>query len=530
MPLDKDSPYYLHLLQNISLFALSLIFLPIDTIILLWSLILRPSLAPHASREALSKAQNSPTYKRRTILVTGVGMTKGLALARAFHLAGHRVIGADFEAHGALVCGRVSRSLNAFYPMQKPTATSSAGYVSSLLSIIQREHVELWVSCSGVASAVSDGEAKEAVEAQTACRAIQYDVATTSMLHEKHYFIERTQALGLTVPETHVVTSRAQLRDIFADAKVKGIQYILKTVAMDDANRGNMTLLPFASDAETEKYTTRINASEANPWIAQQFISGREYCTHALVIRGQVKVFVASPSLELLMHYVALPSESPLSLAMLAFTRTFAAAHGETFTGHLSFDFLVESESERAMDPKHITLYPIECNPRAHTAVALFNDTPEMVGAYLSLLDRRRTGLGAGEMVSETPIVPRAPKKYHWMGHDLVAFCIMPVLAALRPFVTSTTDSNGNGTTNKINTIASPESMGTDPKPQSITAGLSLFADYAMTWKDGTYEVWDPLPWWWLYHVYWPMQFAYAAVAGVRWSRVNVSTTKMFLC
>jgi len=526
MPLDKDSPYYLHLLQNLSLLTLSLIFLPVNTIILVWSLILRPSLAPHASRDAVSNMQSSPSFKRRTILVTGVGMTKGLALARSFHLAGHRVIGADFEAHGALVCGRVSRSLDAFYPMQKPTAASSAGYVSSLLSIIQREHVDLWVSCSGVASAVSDGEAKEAVEAQTACKAIQYDVATTSMLHEKHTFIKRTQALGLTVPETHVVTSRAQLRDIFADAKVKGIQYILKTVAMDDANRGNMTLLPFASDAETEKHTARINASEANPWIAQQFISGREYCTHALVIRGQVKVFVASPSLELLMHYVALPSESPLSLAMLAFTRTFAAAHGESFTGHLSFDFLVEPESERAQDPKNITLYPIECNPRAHTAVALFNDTPEMVGAYLSLLDRRRTGLGAGELDAETPIVPRAPQKYHWMGHDLVAFCVMPIIAALRPFITATSTSivPNNATTTPATTTE------TDPNPQSITAGLRLFADYAMTWKDGTYEVWDPLPWWWLYHVYWQMQFAYAAVAGVRWSRVNVSTTKMFLC
>ncbi|KAG9590125.1 hypothetical protein KCU90_g14242, partial [Aureobasidium melanogenum] len=49
-------------------------------------------------------------------------------------------------------------------------------------------------------------------------------------------------------------------------------------------------------------------------------------------------------------------------------------------------------------------------------------------------------------------------------------------------------------------------------------------------WKDGTYEIWDPLPAWWLYHVYWPFQFAKSLVTGFKWSRINVSTTKMFGC
>lgn len=507
MPLGKDSPAYLHALQNIGLLVLSIVFLPLDTFVLLWSFILRPGLAPDKSRDALTKTRNKPSFKQRTILVTGVGMTKGLVLARAFHLAGHRVIGADFEAHGALVCGRVSRSLSKFCAMQKPTPTSSDRYVQSLLNIIQHEQVDLWVSCSGVASAVSDGEAKEVIESQTKCKAIQYDIKTTETLHEKHTFIQRTQEIGLTVPETHVVESKEQLRDIFADAKKKGIHYIMKTIGMDDANRGDMTLLPADSETATEKAVQRINASKETPWIAQQFIKGKEYCTHAVVIRGVVKVFVACPSLELLMHYEALPYDSALSKAMLAFTRKFASASGPEFTGHLSFDFLVEEKDQVEQDPNKITLYPIECNPRAHTAVALFNDTPEMVDAYLSLLDRRKTGYDASEVEAETPVIPRHPAKYHWVGHDLVACCIMPVVALV----------SGSGKT-------------TDDKEAGLVAGFQQFADYMLYWKDGTYEVWDPLPWWWLYHVYWPMQFFNALMTGAKWSRVNVSTTKMFMC
>jgi catechol O-methyltransferase len=44
------------------------------------------------------------------------------------------------------------------------------------------------------------------------------------------------------------------------------------------------------------------------------------------------------------------------------------------------------------------------------------------------------------------------------------------------------------------------------------------------------FEVWDPLPFWWLYHVYWPAVFWGRACGGGsgRWSRVNVSTGKVF--
>lgn len=503
MVLNKDSPPWAHTAQNLGLLVLSVLLLPIDTFILILSFILRPKLAPDHSSAKMHEIKSRPSFRPRTILVTGVGMTKGLALARLFHSAGHRVIGADFERNGALVCGRVSRALNKFYPMSKPEGEDSTKYIQDLLRIIKHERVDLWVSCSGVASAVSDGEAKEVIESETRCKAIQYDVKTTETLHEKHTFIEHTASLGLTVPETHVVTDRGAVRDIFANAK--GKQFIMKTIAVDDANRGDMTLLPRPSHSETEKALSRVNASEANPWIAQQYINGREYCTHALVIRGQVKAFVACPSLELLMHYEALPSTSPLSRAMLTWTKTFAADGGDTFTGHLSFDFLVEAADEKQQDPEKITLYPIECNPRAHTAVALFNDTPELVDAYLSLLDNdNTTATSSSSKRQDGVIVPKTPAKYYWVGHDLVTCVFVPLLDCIR----------GSGAASL----------------SDVMDGVRDFRAYVFGWRDGTYEVWDPLPWWWLYHVYWPVQFFNSLVRGQRWSRVNVSTTKMFLC
>ncbi|KIX98627.1 uncharacterized protein Z520_05928 [Fonsecaea multimorphosa CBS 102226] len=494
--LQGNSPLLAHRLQNASLLILSLVFLPLDTLILIVSLLVSKVLPnePKSNREA---TQRRAGFRRRTVLVTGVGMTKGLVLARLFHAAGHDVLGADFEPDGALVCGRVSSSLKRFYRLQKPNPKSGAApYIQNLLDIVLREKVELWISCSGVASAVEDGMAKEVVEARTDCRAIQFDVKTTQTLHEKHSFMEHTKAIGLTVPETHEITSRAAVQSILRNAP-PGRKYIMKTIGVDDSVRGDLTLLPKKSDLETSEHIARLRISPDSPWILQEFIQGKEYCTHSLVVRGHVKAFVACPSAELLMHYQALPIESALSQAMMEFTKTYAASGGEGFSGHLSFDFMVWDEN--AAGPRNVVLYPIECNPRAHTAVALFNGTATaMVDAYLSVLENSHS------QRTDTRIVrPITNDKYYWTGHDLVTRAILPTVSFLTLSGASIWD---------------------------LSQSYTTFLSHLFTWRDGTYVLWDPLPWWWLYHVYWPMRFWGCIRRGRKWSRINVSTAKMFEC
>ncbi|SMR60321.1 unnamed protein product [Zymoseptoria tritici ST99CH_1E4] len=491
--LDGDSSRLAHAWQNMALILLSIVFLPLNASILLLNYALRSlSQLLFNTRNAFS----SPS-KPRTILVTGVGMTKGLVLARLFHLSGHRVIGADFEPNGALVPGRVSVAISKFYRLQKPkpTPNGSAPYIQGLLDVITKEKVDLWVSCSGVASAVEDGEAKEIVESRTSCKAIQFDVRTTQTLHEKNSFIEYTESIGLTVPETHSITSRDAVAAIFDKAPV-GRKYILKPIGMDDSARADMTLLPKSSEKETSAHISRLRISEKNPWIVQQFVRGEEFCTHALIIKGKVKAFVACPSAELLMHYVALPTNSALSQAMQLFTEKFAASWESDFTGHCSFDFLVEDATPN--DPKNIVLYPIECNPRAHTAVALFNHTPELADRYLEALSSSSSSTTKSDHIT----YPTSPRTYYWAAHDLVTLALLPALSLLRG----------------------------QSSLQDLTQNLASLATQLLTWKDGTYELWDPLPWFFLYHVYWPMTFWKCLVGGKKWSRVNVSTLKMFEC
>jgi hypothetical protein len=196
--LDADSSPVLHTAQNVLLILLSLALLPLSTSILVLSYAVQPFVNPNALRRQL---QRSPQFRSKTVLVTGVGMAKGLRIARAFYQAGHRVIGADFEPYDIPVSGRFSRAIAKFYRVCKPSDEyGAAHYIRDLTYIVEKEEVDLWVSCSGVASALEDGQAMEVLERRTKCKSIQFDVKTTATLHEKDSFIVYAESLGLVWP------------------------------------------------------------------------------------------------------------------------------------------------------------------------------------------------------------------------------------------------------------------------------------------------------------------------------------------
>lgn len=446
-------------------------------------------------------------------------MSKGLTLARTFYSAGHHVIGADFEDYMVPVCGHFSKSIDTFYRLSRPSSeTGAQRYMKDLIDIIKKENVELWVSCSGVASGIKDGEAAEIIEKETKCKAIQFGLTLMETLHEKHSFIDNTRQLGLNVPDTHLVTSETESLAVLYPEKQRsaiGTKYVMKSVFLDDSSRADMTLLPRPSMRETETHIKRLNPTPFRPFVLQRFISGPEYCTHSLIIAGKVKTFVACHSAELLMHYFPLPTSSALSQAMLLYTTLYASRTGSSMTGHFSIDFLVESsvaeaaENEIGVSDTEVRklmsqIYPIECNPRAHTAVVCLSDEAEdMSDAYLSILpDHEPKGISNGHR-GEALVVPKpGVPGYYWIGHDLVTRVILPVLRFL---------------TFEIGVME--------------MLGFWLeFAEHVIYWRDGTYEVWDPWPFWWSYVGYWPGMFVVSLWERKWWSRCNVSTQKIFGC
>lgn len=482
----QQQSFTIHLLKNFSLICLSIISLPVTTTVVA-SCLLYGYLFPTPALPAISHLSTPP----KTVLVSSLAMAKGLSLARAFYLAGHRVIGLDFQRAGIPSSGKYSRSLSGHYELQTPiNPMEKKEYVQHLVKIIKEEKVDLWVCVSGVATTIEDAISKDEIERETSCKVFQLNPETSETLHDKHQFIEKTAEIGLKIPETRIVESQEEALDFLARKKVG--KYVLKSVWLDDVSRADMTLYPRSTTHETKAIISGLEITIERPWIFQEFIKGTEYCTHAVVVRGCVTAFVSCPSSEVLMHYKALPAKSNHSKKLLEFTEKYSKSlEGGQATGQLSFDIIVQ---ESKSGDRELQLYPIECNPRTHTAVVLFEkDARRLADCYLSLIDSSR--------VSPKDIcIPDATvtDNFYWIGHDVVSLLLLPLLPTFDFW--------------------------------SFLIGLKEFTIHLLFWKDATFEVWDPLPFWFLYHVYWPGLFIWSLLTGKKWSRINVSTTRIFEC
>jgi hypothetical protein len=499
---------------------LSVLITPLCTFITVLSWVISPYLkvSRHIAHYRKWRRISSSTFKPRNVLLTGVGMSKGLALSRTFYRAGHNIIGADFEPYLIPVSGHFSTTISTFYRLTKPSAqTGSAKYIRDLIDLIKKEKIELWVPCSGEGNTLEDAEAAEAVEKETDCKVIQFGLTLTETLHDKYSFITNTRRVGLNVPETHLVTSETEALVILYPEKSRGMRWVMKSVRLDDAARGSgeLVVLPKLSGKETHAEVKRLNPTPFRPFVLQEFINGVEYCSHSLIVAGEIRTFVACPSKELLMHYTPLPTSSALSQAMLLYTTLYAQRTGSSMTGHFSLDFLVDSEvakvaesrigvEEREVRELMEHIFPIECNPRVHTAILAFQDVSEdLADAYLSILPKHEPkGISNGHR-DDALVVPKpGVEGYYWIGHDLVTKILLPVLKVVKG------------------------EMGL----KECLQRWMEFLEHVCFWREATYEIWDPWPTWWAYVGYWPLVFLMRLWEGRWWSRVNLATNKIFDC
>ena len=295
----------------------------------------------------------------RTVMVSGGKMTKALSLARAFHRAGHRVVLVE-SAKYRLTGHRFSRAVDAFHCVPEPTAP---GYAQALLDVVQREQVDVFVPVSSPAASLPDAQAKDLLDG--VCDVVHADVQMVQMLDDKAAFSKAAVALGLRVPDWHRITDPRQVEEFDFPA---GRSYILKRIAYNPVGRLDLTQLSSATPERNSAFVRSLPISDVDPWILQEFIPGREYCTHGTVRQGRLQVYGCCES-----------SASQLNYAMVdkpeirSWVDRFVDVLG--ITGQVSFDFIESADGN---------VYAIECNPRTHSAITMFHDHPQVASAYLT--------------------------------------------------------------------------------------------------------------------------------------------------
>lgn len=298
-----------------------------------------------------------PAPGRKTVLLSGGKMTKALHLARAFHAAGHRVILVE-SAPYRFTGHRFSRAVDRFHVVPD---CADDDYAPALLRIVLRERVDVYVPVCSPASSYYDALAKPLLEPH--CEVLHSDAGTIRELDDKHAFVGRAAALGLPVPDTHRVTSPEQV-DAFRFALSS---YILKSIDYDPVHRLDLTTLPRPTPAATAAFARSKPITPEHPWILQQFVTGREFCVHTTSRDGVVQVYACCPSSAFQLNY-AMVDVPEIAAWVRGFVEPLA------LTGQTSFDLIQTDDG---------TVLPLECNPRTHSAITMFDDPAALARAYL---------------------------------------------------------------------------------------------------------------------------------------------------
>ena len=341
------------LLKTLGTLTLLLIVLPINlTVVLiawLWGVLSRPPQPPL-------------TEHPKTIMLTGGKMTKALQLARSFAAVGHRVILVETHKYW-LVGHRFSKAVDRFYTVPAPQKDPE-GYSHALLEIAKQENVDVYVPvCSPVAS-YYDSLAKPVLSG--CCEVFHFDAPVTKMLDDKFAFAQTARSLGLSVPKSFKITDPQQVLDF--DFTGEKRPYILKSIPYDSVRRLNLTKLPCETKSETEAFVKSLPISEEKPWIMQEFIPGKEYCTHSTIRNGELRLHCCCESSAFQINY-----ENVDQPEILQWVSHFAKE--QKLNGQASFDFIQAEDG---------IVYAIECNPRTHSAITMFYNHPGVADAYLS--------------------------------------------------------------------------------------------------------------------------------------------------
>ena len=365
------------LLKNLGTLTLLTLALPLNLAIVVAAVIWNGIISPFKKRKIIDKPEN--------ILLTGGKMTKALQLARSFHAAGHNVT--LIETHKYWLSGhRFSNAVNNFYTVPAPEKDPD-GYCQAILKIVQKENIDAFIPVSSPVASYYDSLAGELIAPY--CQVIHFTAEITRILDDKFTLCEKARSLGLSAPKAFLITDPQQILDF--DFSADGSKYLLKSIRYNSVSRLDMTQLPFEG---MKDYVKNLSISEDNPWAMQEFITGQEYCTHSTVRNGKIRLHCCSKSSPFQVNYEHV--ERP---EIYAWVEKFVKELN--LTGQISFDFIQTQDG---------TVYPIECNPRTHSAITMFYNHPGLADAYLK----------DSVNENETPIVPLPDSKpTYWLYHEI---------------------------------------------------------------------------------------------------------------
>lgn len=286
------------------------------------------------------------------VLLTGARSTCALEIARHLNVQGHRVIACDTSRTHV---SRYSNAVDKFLKVPSPRFQTEE-FILEINRIIEEENIEwvipVWEEVMYLALFLNrlPGHVK------VLCSNFQ----VVHMLHHKWLFIEKLRSMGIRAPETFLLKSQEDLHQLNYSKP-----YVLKACY----SRGSRKIIKMMPGSNVPN----IDISKENPWIAQEYIHGKKFCSYSICHEGKVRAHTAYPVEHTMDESSCLAFESIDHPEIYQWVEHLAAKL--ELTGHAAFDFIETPEGK---------LYSIECNPRATSGVHLFQLNENLASAYLN--------------------------------------------------------------------------------------------------------------------------------------------------
>lgn len=259
-----------------------------------------------------------------------------LSIIRKLGKAGHTLFASDtFDD----TPGNHSR-FNAHHFVTASPRHDTPQFIADLKKIIKENQIDLLVP--SMEEVFYMARHYDELAALTRCFFSPFE--TLHRLHHKGLFQTYAAGLGLRVPATIAVTTQAGLAD--------AIQKFPHYLARPSFSRGGTLLLtntgPRAGDTRLED----CHPSQENPWLVQEFITGKDVCTYSIARNGRLLVHTT--------YETPVQIDDAYGVQFLAVERPEVVKIISTlvedmkYEGSISFDFKLTDTGPCL----------IECNPR----------------------------------------------------------------------------------------------------------------------------------------------------------------------
>lgn len=299
------------------------------------------------------------------ILITGSRAPVALDLGKKFKKQGNKVFFADSMKPNL---SNFSNVHSRFFLVSKPKFNLK-GYEEDLIKIIKKYDIDILIpTCEEIFYVA---QIKDSLEKYT--NVFCEDIDKLNVLHNKLDFIQLTKKFKLNAPKTEILDSKDKLRN--------SKKFILKRMY----SRFASNIIKF----DEKNKLKRVKLYKNNPWLKQEFIQGKQFCTYSIAINGKLLAHSCYPCDFLIDDGACLNFKNIKNEKILDWVIFFVNKFN--FTGQISFDFILD---------KNGNLFCIECNPRATSGVHLFNDKDRLDLIFLGKKNKLTLASGKNQMIS----------------------------------------------------------------------------------------------------------------------------------